>query len=136
RAARGGAVGRRAAQRRPPPADPRGHRALARSGDGVVVGDGPWPPGAAAGGGGQRRRPRHRRGLASEAGHVVKVGDCTLVPFGGLWFLTDADDRLVSTILDMGEGTWRARTPEGSARTVEVPAHVDDPARYVAEQIT
>lgn len=67
---------------------------------------------------------------------MVKVGDYTLVPFGGLWFLTDADDRLVSTILDMGEGTWRARTPEGSARTFEVPPDVADPPLWVAREIT
>lgn len=70
---------------------------------------------------------------------MVKVGDYTLVPFGGLWFLTDADDRLVSTILDMGGGIWRARTPSGEVRTFEpdeIPADVTDAPRWIAEQIT
>ena len=70
---------------------------------------------------------------------MVKVGDCTLVPFGGLWFLTDADDRLVSTILDMGGGVWRARIPSGEVRTFEpdeIPADVTDVPRWIAEQIT
>lgn len=65
----------------------------------------------------------------------VKVGEYDLVPYAGLWFL-EQGGRTVSTIVDMGGGVFRARTPEGSARTVEVPAHVADPARYVAEQIT
>lgn len=65
----------------------------------------------------------------------VKVGDYDLVSFGGLWFLTQ-NGRPVSTIIDMGGGTWRARTPEGSARTIEVPDGTADPALYVAKQIT
>lgn len=64
-----------------------------------------------------------------------KVGEYDLEHYGGLWFLT-RDGRPVSTIIDMGSGTWRARTPEGSARTFTVPAHVEHPARYVAERIT
>lgn len=64
-----------------------------------------------------------------------KVGEYDLVPYDGLWFL-DRGGRTVCTIVDMGDGTWRARTPEGSARTVHVPPAVEDPALYVAEQIT
>lgn len=65
----------------------------------------------------------------------AKVGEYDLVEYGGLWLL-ELDGRIVSTLVDMGGGTWRARTPEGNARTFTVPAHVDHPARYVAEQIT
>ncbi|MEV4670953.1 hypothetical protein AB0K34_04800 [Actinomadura sp. NPDC049382] len=64
----------------------------------------------------------------------VKVGEYDLIDYGGLWFLTKGG-RPVSTIIDMGGGTWRARTPEGNARTIEVPDGTAEPARYVAEQI-
>jgi hypothetical protein len=66
---------------------------------------------------------------------MTMVGDYELVMFGGLHFLTK-DEQIVSTLVDMGEGTWRVRTPEGSARTIEVPDGTDNPALYVAEQIT
>lgn len=65
----------------------------------------------------------------------VMVGGFRLVAFQGLWFLM-ADDRIVSTLLDMGGGKWRARLPSGGVGTFTVPAEVEDPARYVAEQIT
>lgn len=63
------------------------------------------------------------------------VGDYDLVNQAGVWFL-EQDGRIAATLIDMGDGTWRARAPEGSVRTIEVPAHVEDPAMYVAEQIT
>lgn len=66
---------------------------------------------------------------------AVKVGEYDLTDYGGLWFLT-RDGRLISTLIDMSGGTWRARTPEGRARTIEVPAGVEHPPRYVAEQST
>lgn len=65
----------------------------------------------------------------------VEVGEYLLVEMSGTWFL-EQDGRIVSTLIDMGGGTWRARTPEGNARTIEVPDGTADPARYVAEQIT
>lgn len=65
----------------------------------------------------------------------VEVGGYRLVEFGGLWFLDDRDDRTVSTILDMGNGLWRARTFQGGAATFSIPDGVSDPARYVAEQL-
>lgn len=64
-----------------------------------------------------------------------KIGEYDLTDYGGLWFLTK-DGRPVSTIIDMGGGTWRARTPEGNARTFTVPPEVEHPARYVAQKIT
>lgn len=65
----------------------------------------------------------------------VEVGGYRLVEFGGLWFLDDQEDRTVSTILDMGNGLWRARTLQGGAATFSIPDGVSDPARYVAEQL-
>jgi hypothetical protein len=65
----------------------------------------------------------------------AKVGEYRLGEYSGLWFPMDGD-RIVSTLIDMGDGIWRARTPEGGAETVEVPGNVEDPARYVAEEIT
>lgn len=67
---------------------------------------------------------------------MTNVGGYAFTEYEGLWFLSDATGRTVCTIVDMGEGVWRARTPEGSARTVQVPPHVDDPPLWVAEQIT
>ena len=70
---------------------------------------------------------------------MVKVGDYELTPYQGLWFLDDEDGRTVSTILDMGGGIWRARTPSGEVRTFEpdeIPADVTDVPRWIAEQIT
>lgn len=65
-----------------------------------------------------------------------RVGGYRLTEYQGLWFLTDDAGRAVSTIIDMGEGVWRARTPEGGARTVQVPPDVEDPALFIAEEIT
>lgn len=70
---------------------------------------------------------------------MVKVGDYELTPYQGLWFLDDEDGRPVSTIISMGGGVWRARTPDGAARTFEpgdIPDDVDDVPRWIAEQIT
>ncbi|HEY8480183.1 MAG TPA: hypothetical protein VIL71_10170 [Spirillospora sp.] len=67
------------------------------------------------------------------------VGGYELAEYDGLWFLSDKDGRVVSTIIDMGGGRWRARTPDGRARTFEpgtVPADVRDVPRWIAEQIT
>lgn len=66
----------------------------------------------------------------------VTVGGYVLTEYDGVWFLADEGGRTVSTIIDVGGGTWRARTPEGGARTFQVPPDVEDPALYVAEQIT
>lgn len=66
---------------------------------------------------------------------MTTIGDYALTCEGGLWFLMK-DDRLVSTLIDVGAGTWRARTLAGGATTITVPSDVDDPALYVAEQIT
>ena len=67
----------------------------------------------------------------------MKVGDYALTPYQGLWFLTDESGRTVSTILDMGGGVWRARTPDGEARTFDdIPAGVEYVPRWIAEQIT
>lgn len=66
---------------------------------------------------------------------ITKVGDYSLVDEGGLWFLMK-DHRIVSTLVDMGGGTWRARTPKGNAVTLDVPDEVEEPATWVAEQIT
>lgn len=65
----------------------------------------------------------------------IEVGGYRLVEFGDLWFLDDQEDRTVSTILDMGNGLWRARTLQGGAATFSIPDGVSDPARYVAEQL-
>lgn len=65
----------------------------------------------------------------------VTVGEYELAEYSGLWFLLK-EGRIASTLVEMGGGTWRARTPEGDARTIEVPADAEHPARYVAEQIT
>lgn len=68
----------------------------------------------------------------------TQVGDYLLTPYDGLWFL-DRDGRAVSTIIDMGGGRWRVRTPEGGARTFdpdEIPDDVEDVPRWIAEQIT
>lgn len=65
----------------------------------------------------------------------VEVGGYVLVERFGVWFL-EQDGRIAATLIDMGSGTWRARTPEGNAQTIQLPADVDHPARYVAEQIT
>lgn len=67
---------------------------------------------------------------------TVNVGGYTLIELAGMWFLEDETGRIAATIVDMGGGTFRARTPEGSVRTVEVPAGEKEPATYVAEQIT
>lgn len=70
---------------------------------------------------------------------VTRVGGYQLIPYEGLWFLTGEDSRAVATIIDMGDGTWRARTPDGQARTFEpgsIPADVEDVPRWIAEQIT
>lgn len=68
---------------------------------------------------------------------MTTVAGYTLTEYGGLWFLTGPDDRPVSTILDMGNGLWRARTPDGHARTFDhIPDSVDNPALWVAERIT
>lgn len=70
---------------------------------------------------------------------MTSVGGYELTEYAGLWFLTGGDGRVVSTIIDMGGGRWRARTPGGRARTFEpgsVPADVRDVPRRIAEQIT
>ena len=65
----------------------------------------------------------------------VEIGGYVLVEQFGVWFL-EQDGQIAATLIDMGGGTWRARTPEGNARTVTVPPEVANPAKYVAEQIT
>jgi len=67
---------------------------------------------------------------------MTTVAGYTLVDERGVWFLLDGDRNIVSTLIDMGSGTWRARTPGGDAVTVDVPADVEEPAVYVAERIT
>jgi hypothetical protein len=67
---------------------------------------------------------------------TTTIGDYTLVEQGGLWFLLDRDRHIVSTLVDQGAGTWRAVTLDGGATTLTVPDDVDDPAIYVAKQIT
>jgi len=81
--------------------------------------------------------PARSRSSAAETGTATpfKVGGYRLVEFEGLWFLDDHEDRTVSTILDMGNRLWRARTPQGGAATFSIPDGVDNPARYVAEQL-
>ncbi|GAA1819324.1 hypothetical protein [Actinomadura chokoriensis] len=64
----------------------------------------------------------------------VEVGSYLLVEQGGVWFL-EQDGRITATLIDMGGGTWRARTPEGNVRTVTVPPEVEDPPLYVAKLI-
>lgn len=61
----------------------------------------------------------------------VEVGEYLLIEKAGVWFL-EQDGRIAATLIDMGGGTWRARTPEGNARTFTVPPEVEDPALYVA----
>ncbi len=65
----------------------------------------------------------------------VKVGEHDLEDLGGLWFLT-LHGKPVSTLIDMGDGTWRARTPDGTAQTIHVPDGTDDQVLYVAKKIT
>lgn len=68
---------------------------------------------------------------------AVRVGDYVLSEYDGLWFLSTEDGRVISTIIDMGNGIWRARTPKGEARTFEdTPPDVDNVPRWIAEQIT
>lgn len=68
---------------------------------------------------------------------MVKVGGYILSEYDGLWFLTEENGRSVATIVDMGGGVWRARTPDGQARTFDrIPDGVEDVALWVAEQIT
>ncbi|MFG2016514.1 hypothetical protein [Actinomadura geliboluensis] len=64
----------------------------------------------------------------------VEVRGYLLIEKAGVWFL-EQDGRIAATIIDMGGGTWRARTPEGNARTFTIPPEVEDPPLYVAEQI-
>ncbi|GGP98299.1 hypothetical protein BKA00_005827 [Actinomadura coerulea] len=65
----------------------------------------------------------------------VEVGEYELVDEAGVWFL-EMDGRIQATLIDMGGGTWRVRSPEGSVETVTVPPGTAHPARYVAEQVT
>ena len=64
----------------------------------------------------------------------LEVGDYELVQQDGVWFL-EMDGRIQSTLIDMGGGTWRVRAPHGDVESVTVPPGVDEPARYVAEQV-
>lgn len=66
----------------------------------------------------------------------MRFGDYVLTPYDGLWFV-DRGGRCVSTIIDMGGGVWRARTPDGEARTFDdIPQDVDDVPLWIAQQIT
>ena len=64
------------------------------------------------------------------------LGGYTLIEMSGMWFLEDETGGIVATIVDMGGGTFRARTPKGNVQTVKVPEDAEEPAMYVAEQIT
>lgn len=66
---------------------------------------------------------------------MTPVGDYVLVEQVGAWFL-EQDGRITATLIDMGGGTWRVRAPEGNLQTLTVPDGTDNPALYVAEQIT
>lgn len=66
---------------------------------------------------------------------MTAVGGYEVVEDHGLWFMLDGE-RIAGTIVDMGHGVWRCRTPAGTAVTLTVPGDVDEPAVYVAEQVT
>ncbi|WP_131739374.1 hypothetical protein [Actinomadura roseirufa] len=54
---------------------------------------------------------------------------------GGVYFLVDPQTRDIrGTLVDLGGGWWRCRTPRGDAREVFVPPWVDEPWRDVAER--
>ena len=66
----------------------------------------------------------------------VNLGGYTLIEMSGMWFLEDETGRIVATIVDMGGGTFRARTPKGDVQTIKVPEDVEESVTYVAEQVT
>ncbi|WP_131738364.1 hypothetical protein [Actinomadura roseirufa] len=56
--------------------------------------------------------------------------------FGGVFFLVEPLTRDIrGTLVDLGGGWWRCRTPRGDAREVFVPPWVDEPWRNAAERV-
>ncbi|WP_131736950.1 hypothetical protein [Actinomadura roseirufa] len=54
----------------------------------------------------------------------------------GLYFLVDPTTRDIrGTLVDLGGGWWRCRTPRGQKRELFVPAHVAEPWRDAAERM-
>ncbi|QXJ20887.1 hypothetical protein AGRA3207_001680 [Actinomadura graeca] len=67
----------------------------------------------------------------------IRVGDYLFKGGDGVYLLVDPETRDPrATIVSQGNGTWRARTLDGEARTFEPPDGVERPGLWVAQQIT
>lgn len=65
----------------------------------------------------------------------VKIGDYMLSDRVGVFFLLDADGRIVGTLLPQPDGSWRCKLPRGGVATFRPPDGVPDPASWIARQI-
>ncbi|WP_067460449.1 hypothetical protein [Actinomadura macra] len=74
--------------------------------------------------------------MSRENGQTV-VGGFVLKGGDGVYLLLDPESESpCATIISQGDGTWRARTLDGEAKTLQPPDDNDRPAVWVAEQIT
>ncbi|WP_131739476.1 hypothetical protein [Actinomadura roseirufa] len=54
----------------------------------------------------------------------------------GFYFLVDPRTRDIrGTLVDLGDGWWRCRTPRGDTREVFVPSNVTEPWKNAAERV-
>ncbi|QXJ22758.1 hypothetical protein AGRA3207_003814 [Actinomadura graeca] len=71
------------------------------------------------------------------SGEETCVEGYVLTGGADVYLLLDPDTRDPrATIVSLGNGTWRARTLDGKAKTFEPPDEIDRPALWVAEQLT
>ncbi|WP_242892525.1 hypothetical protein [Actinomadura litoris] len=67
----------------------------------------------------------------------TSVGGYVLKGESGVFLLLDPKtEDICSMIVCQGDGTWRARTPDGQVVTLTPPDDVERPALWVATQIT
>ncbi|WP_067470035.1 hypothetical protein [Actinomadura macra] len=65
----------------------------------------------------------------------TRVGGYILKGGTGVYLLLDPEtEDPRATIISQGDGTWRARTLDGEAKTYEPPDDVERPEVWVAEQ--
>ncbi|WP_131735871.1 hypothetical protein [Actinomadura roseirufa] len=68
--------------------------------------------------------------------HSSSEGRLDVEGGAGVYLLVDPRTRDIrGTLVDLGGGWWRCRTPRGDAREVFVPPWVDEPWRNAAERV-